>query len=194
MILEKKINSSFKEHLKIFNLSQRKIISNLPKIANIIYSSLIKGNKLLWCGNGGSASDCMHLSAEFVGKFKDKRKSLHSISITSDQAAITCIANDFGYKYIFSRQIEVIGKSNDILICLTTSGNSKNIIEALKTSKKKKIRTILISGNKGGRCAKYSDIQVIIPSKTTSRIQEITLFIGHLIIELVEKKLKDFKN
>ena len=90
----------------------------------------------------------MHLSAEFVGKFKNKRKSLHSISLTSDQAAITCIANDFGYKYIFSRQIEGIGKPKDILICLTTSGNSKNIIEALKTSKKKGIRTILISGNK----------------------------------------------
>ena len=192
MNLEKKINLSFKEHLKIFKLSQKKIISNLPNIVNIIYSSLSKGHKLLWCGNGGSASDCMHLSAEFVGKFKNKRKSLHSISLTSDQAAITCIANDFGYKYIFSRQIEGIGKPKDILICLTTSGNSKNIIEALKTSKKKGIRTILISGNKGGSCLKHSDIQVIIPSRTTSRIQETTLFLGHLIIELVEKKLKDF--
>lgn len=192
MNLEKKINLSFKEHLKIFKLSQKKIISNLPNIVNIIHSSLLKGNKLLWCGNGGSASDCMHLSAEFVGKFKDKRKSLNSISLTSDQAAITCIANDFGYKYIFSRQMEGIGKPNDILICLTTSGNSKNIIEALKISKIKNIRTILISGNKGGRCAKYSDMQVIIPSKITARIQETSLFIGHLIIELIEKKLKDF--
>ena len=183
MNLEKKINLSLKEHIKIFKLSQNKIISNLPKIISLIHSSLIKGNKLLWCGNGGSASDCMHLSAEFVGKFKDKRKSFNSISLTSDQAAITCIANDFGYKYIFSRQIEGIGKPNDILICMSTSGN---------ISKKKKIKTILISGNRGGRCAKYSDIQVIIPSKTTSRIQEIMLFIGHLIIELVEKKFKVF--
>lgn len=192
MNLEKKINLSLKEHIKIFKLSQNKIISNLPKIVSLIHSSLIKGNKLLWCGNGGSASDCMHLSAEFVGKFKDKRKSFNSISLTSDQAAITCIANDFGYKYIFSRQIEGIGKPNDILICMSTSGNSENIIEVLKISKKKKIKTILISGNRGGRCAKYSDIQVIIPSKTTSRIQEIMLFIGHLIIELVEKKFKVF--
>lgn len=192
MNLEKKINLSLKEHIKIFKLSQNKIISNLPKIISLIHSSLIKGNKLLWCGNGGSASDCMHLSAEFVGKFKDKRKSFNSISLTSDQAAITCIANDFGYKYIFSRQIEGIGKPNDILICMSTSGNSENIIEVLKISKKKKIKTILISGNRGGRCAKYSDIQVIIPSKTTSRIQEIMLFIGHLIIELVEKKFKVF--
>ncbi len=192
MNLDKKIKLSLKEHIKVFKLSQNKIISNLPKIVSLIHSCLIKGNKLLWCGNGGSASDCMHLSAEFVGKFKDKRKSLNSISLTSDQAAITCIANDFGYKYIFSRQIEGIGKPNDILICMSTSGNSENIIEALKISKKKKIKTILISGNRGGRGAKYSDIQVILPSKTTSRIQEIMLFIGHLIIELVEKKFKGF--
>ena len=192
MNLVKKINLSIKEHIKIFKLSQNKIISNLPKIVSLIHSSLIKGNKLLWCGNGGSASDSMHLSAEFVGKFKGKRKSFNSISLTSDQAAITCIANDFGYRYIFSRQIEGIGKPNDILICMSTSGNSENIIEALKISKKKRIKTILISGNRGGRCAKYSDIQVIIPSKTTSRIQEIMLFIGHLIIELVEKKFKVF--
>ena len=131
MNLDKKIKLSLKEHIKVFKLSQNKIISNLPKIVSLIHSCLIKDNKLLWCGNGGSASDCMHLSAEFVGKFKDKRKSLNSISLTSDQAAITCIANDFGYKYIFSRQIEGLGTKGDVLVAITTSGNSRNVLKAI---------------------------------------------------------------
>ena len=190
MNLEKKINLSFKEHLKIFKLSQKKIISNLPNIVNIIYSSLSKGHKLLWCGNGGSASDCMHLSAEFVGKFNKERISLNSISLCSDAPLITCIANDFGYENIFSRQIEGIAQKGDILVALSTSGESENIIRALKKAKNNKVYTIGFLGKGGGRAANYCDSKIIIPSISTPRIQEQHKLIGHVICQLIEIKLE----
>ena len=144
----------------------------------------------MWCGNGGSASDSMHLSTELIGRYKKKRRALRSVSLSSDQATLTCIANDFGYENIFSRQIEGLGKKGDVLICLTTSGNSKNIINALKCAKKKKIISILISGNKGGKCKIQSNHNIIIPSKSTARIQEMQLLIGHSIIESIEDKIR----
>jgi D-sedoheptulose 7-phosphate isomerase len=183
------INKNFIEHRELLEVCKKNLNRSIVKAVEIITNSIKKNNLILWCGNGGSASDSMHYSSEFIGRYKNNRRPLRSISLSSDQAAITCIANDFGYEKIFSRQVEGLGKAGDVLVCLTTSGNSKNIINAIKSAKKKKLQTLLISGNKGGKCAKLCSHKILIPSSTTSRIQEMQLIIGHLIIELVEKKL-----
>ena len=175
------INKNFVEHRELLEVCKKNLNRSIVKAVEIITNSIKKNNLILWCGNGGSASD--------IGRYKNNRKPLRSISLSSDQAAITCIANDFGYEKIFSRQVDGLGKAGDVLVCLTTSGNSKNIINAIKSAKKKKLQTLLISGNKGGKCAKLCSHEILIPSSTTSRIQEMQLIIGHLIIELAEKKL-----
>tara|TARA_Y100000389_G_C17427120_1_gene500239 strand:- start:21 stop:599 length:579 start_codon:yes stop_codon:yes gene_type:complete len=186
---KKIINKNFAEHREILAACEINLSKKIVKAVEMITNSLKKNNLILWCGNGGSASDSMHFSTEFIGRYKNNRKPLRSLSLSSDQAAITCIANDFGYEKIFSRQVEALGKNGDILICLTTSGNSKNIFNAIKAAKKKKLKTILIAGNKGGICKKLCTHEILIPTSITSRIQEMQLMIGHLIIELVEKKL-----
>ena len=188
--MKKIIDNSFLEHIKLANICKKKIANKIEDVAELIFLALKENNTLFWCGNGGSSSDSMHFSAEFIGRYKKNRKPLKSLSLASDQGAITCIANDFGYENIFSRQIQGIGRPGDILICLTTSGNSRNIINAVKAGNKKKLKTILISGNNGGKCSGLSSYEILIPSKITSRIQEMQKLIGHLIIELVEKKFK----
>ena len=184
------IKKSFKEHLRVTHLSLKLLKKKIFMASEAISETLINNGKLIFCGNGGSASDSLHLSSEFVGKFQNKRKPLSSISLSSDISNITCIANDFGYKKIFSRQLEAIGKKNDLLICLTTSGNSENIIECLKYAKNNLIKSILLSGISGGEAKKYSNINLLVPSKNTARIQEMHLLIGQTLCELVEKKMK----
>jgi D-sedoheptulose 7-phosphate isomerase len=179
------IDNNFSEHLKVLNES--KVLNKMIiEISELITQTLKNGNKIIWCGNGGSAADSMHLSTELIGRYKSNRKSLSSISLSADSVALTCIANDFGYEYIFSRQIEGVGKPNDVLVCLTTSGNSLNIVKAIATAKYMNIKTILISGNQGGKCSKLSDFELIIPSESTARIQEMQIFIGHIICDYVE--------
>jgi D-sedoheptulose 7-phosphate isomerase len=179
------IDNNFSEHLKVLNDS-RVLNKMIIEISELITQSLKNGNKIIWCGNGGSAADSMHLSTELIGRYKSNRKSLSSISLSADSVALTCIANDFGYEYIFSRQIEGVGKSGDVLVCLTTSGNSLNVEKAIITAKHMNIKTILMSGNKGGKCSKLSDFELIIPSESTARIQEMQIFIGHIICDYIE--------
>lgn len=183
------IDNNFSEHLEVLNNS-KVLKDKIIEFSKSINQALKNGNKIIWCGNGGSAADSMHLSTELIGRYKSNRKSLSSISLSSDSVAITCIANDFGYENIFSRQIEGVGKSGDVLVCLTTSGNSLNIIKAIKVAKLMNVKTILMSGNKGGKCSGLSDLELIIPSQSTARIQEIQIFIGHIICDYIEKNFK----
>jgi len=183
------VKKNFNQHLEV----QKKTLEILEKkiyLASEVISNCLKNNGLImWCGNGGSASDSMHLSAELIGKSKEKRKSLRSISLASDSSSITCIANDFGYENLFSRQLEGLGTKNDVLISLTTSGNSSNIINVLKRAKELNIKTILMSGNSGGSCAGMADIELLVPSTSTARIQEMHSLIGHSLCDLVEENL-----
>ena len=137
-------------------------------------------------GNGGSATDSQHFVAELIGRYKKSRKPYSSVSLSSDIGTITCIANDFGYENIFSRQLEALGKRNDLLIAFSTSGNSKNIINLLKTSKKKKIFSICLLGNKGGQSKNLCDYPVIISSMSTARIQEMHQIIYHNVCSLID--------
>ena len=171
--------------LKKIKLNNRQF-KNLCKIANL---TMQNNGKIIFCGNGGSAADSQHLAAELVVKYQKKRKALPAIAITTDTSILTSIGNDFSYDKIFSRQIEAIGQEKDLIICLTTSGNSKNIINAVKAAKKKKINCFSIVGNNGGKLKKIQSDLILIPSKKTSIIQICQLTLGHILCDYVEKNL-----
>lgn len=158
----------------------------LDKMAHAIIQALKSGNKLLLCGNGGSASDAQHIAAEFVGRFEKNRMSLPAIALTSDIAALTAIGNDFGFEKIFSRQIEGLGKKGDILIVLSTSGRSPNILDAITQAKHQGILTIGFTGKDGGILKDAVDICFIAKSHKTSYIQEAYMTSLHGICEVVE--------
>tara|TARA_B110000858_G_C17751015_1_gene449664 strand:+ start:462 stop:1025 length:564 start_codon:yes stop_codon:yes gene_type:complete len=157
--------------------------------ANMIIDSLDNNGKVIFCGNGGSAADAQHLSAEFVGRFLKNRQPLASLSLTTDTSAITAIGNDFSFDEIFSRQLEAIGNKGDILYAISTSGKSKNILKALQVAKKLGIKTIGITSVAGKDLNKFCDITIEVPSRRTDRIQEMHIATGHIICEIVENKL-----
>lgn len=154
--------------------------------ADIISNALKNNNTIFWCGNGGSAAESSHLAVELIGRFKGNRKSLPSISLNADASAITCIANDFGYDQIFARQLEGLGKNGDVLIVLSTSGKSENILEVLRTAKKMGVSSVALLGKGGGQAVSLSDLAIVIDSNETARIQEIHLLLGHTLCEYAE--------
>ena len=183
-----------KEIQKIFLQSSNTIESSaslstdIENAVKIITSSFRKGKKLVILGNGGSAADAQHIAAEFIGRFQRKRKSLPAIALTTDSSILTSIGNDFSFNDIFSRQVEGLVNSGDVVMGISTSGNSVNVINALKSAKSKNAKTISILGNNGGKIKKISDISIIVNSSSTPRIQEVHRIIYHIICELVEKK------
>jgi D-sedoheptulose 7-phosphate isomerase len=160
--------------------------TNFDKCAKVIVDTLKNNGTIFWCGNGGSASESSHLAVELIGRFKNNRKSLPSISLNADSSAITCIANDFGYEEIFARQLEGLGKKDDILIVLSTSGESENILRVLRKAKDMNITSIALLGKGGGRAASQANLTIIVNSDETARIQEIHLLLGHTLCEYVE--------
>jgi len=184
--LKKSIQNSIKLKKKIFSL-KKEIDQSISKI----YLTLESGNKVLICGNGGSAAEAQHLAAEFLVRLNPKinRKSFPIIALALDTSTITACGNDFGFQKIFSRNLDGIGNPGDLLLCLSTSGNSNNIIQVLKTAKKKKIYSMSLLGRGGGKAKKISDHIIIIPSANTALIQEEHLFLGHYMLNEVEKKL-----
>ena len=173
-------------NIKIFQNTAFEL--NLLKISKIVNKCINSQNKILTCGNGGSATQASHFSTELIARFKKKykRNAHNSIALGSDMSLLTAIGNDYGFDNIFSRQIEGIGKKKDLLILFSTSGNSKNLIKAVKKASSMKLKTISITGNSGGKLKKLSNLNINIPSNDTARIQECHLFIIHLITELVE--------
>jgi len=184
------LEKSIKENIKIKKLlfKKKKIIC---KIINQIYLTLNNKGKILTCGNGGSAADAQHLAAEFMVRLRPNinRAPLPVISLALDSSTITACGNDIGFEKIFSRNLQAIGSNKDLLLCISTSGNSKNIIEVLKMSTKMKIPSISFLGNNGGLAKKRSDLSLIVPSKNVARIQEAHIFLGHYIFEQVENKI-----
>ena len=162
---------------------------SIEKVANIFIHCLENDGTIFWCGNGGSASDSQHLAGELVGRFVDERKPLKSISLTADSAVMTCIVNDYGYEHIFSRQIEALGSNGDVLVGITTSGNSKNVLNAFEVAKNKGVRVIGLLGKGGGAAKDLVDESIIIPSNSTARVQEMHILIGHILCELIEEGL-----
>ena len=151
-----------------------------------ILQSLKNGGKLLTCGNGGSAADAMHLAEELIGRYCRDRRALPAICLNADPTAITCICNDYGYEKVFSRGIEALGKAGDVLVGFTTSGNSANVLTAFATAKSLGITTILLAGKDGGKARGTCDHEIIVPSDTTSRIQEIHTLVLHQWLEAID--------
>jgi len=164
-------------------------IKNFDKICKKSLQVIRNNKKIIFFGNGGSAADSQHLATELSIKYKKKRKAISGLALSADTSAITASGNDFGFKYIFSRQLEAIGKTGDIAIALTTSGNSQNLIEAFKLANKKKIFTACFSGNKGGKLKKFSKYPVIIPSNNTSIIQVVELLMGQVLCDYLEQNV-----
>ena len=181
------IKKSIEEHFRLKeNILKEK--ESIKRIGKLIVNSLNKGNKILFAGNGGSAADAQHLAAEFVGRFYKERVPLAVIALTTDTSIITAVGNDYGYEEIFTRQLNAIGKSGDILFMISTSGNSKNLINLIPIANQLKVTTIGLLGKNGGELGKLVDIPIIIPSNTTARIQEMHILIGHIICGLVDNE------
>jgi D-sedoheptulose 7-phosphate isomerase len=186
-IIKKNFIDSIKAKKKF--LRSVRNIKNLIKISKIIKNKYQEGGKIYFAGNGGSASDSNHLSSELISRLSKNRNAIPSGSLNENISLITAIANDYSYNKIFKRQIESNLNDNDIFFSISTSGNSKNIIEALKICKKKKIISILLTGKSGGIAKKYSDLVINVPSTRTQTIQEVHILIGHCICQILEDSI-----
>jgi len=185
-----KINKEIKKIIEDSIKVKKEIsIISIIEICNLIINSYKNNGKLLVCGNGGSAADAQHMAGEFINRFLIERAPLPCLALTTDTSVITSISNDFGFEDIFSKQVEALGKKGDILIGISTSGNSKNIIKAIEIAKKKQISTVCLLGNDGGILSKLCDYPLIVNSTSTPRIQETHILIIHIICEIVEKSL-----
>jgi D-sedoheptulose 7-phosphate isomerase len=174
-------------NVKRLVLDDDELIHVIHESVEVITNAFKNGNHVYFCGNGGSAADAQHLAAEFSGRFYTDRKALPAEALHCNTSYLTAVANDYSYDVIYSRLIDGIGKAGDILIGLSTSGNSGNIVKAFETAKQKEIITIGMTGSTGGKMKELSDFLINIPSTDTPRIQESHILIGHIICELVEK-------
>ncbi len=147
------------------------------------------GGKVLLCGNGGSAADCQHIAAEFTGRFIEERRPLAAIALNTDTSALTCIGNDYGFDEVFGRQVLALGQPRDCLIAISTSGNSRNVIIAVRAAKSIGMLTLGLSGRDGGELAQCCDLNIVVPSQVTARIQEAHILIGHTLCGGVEQQL-----
>ena len=184
--IEQLINNSAEIIKKTSSLS-----GEIQKVINEIIRCLKNGNKVILFGNGGSAADAQHIAAEFIGRFELERKSLAAIALTTDTSVITSLSNDYDYDVVFSRQCESLVSKGDVVIGISTSGNSKNVYEGIKTSKNKGASIITLLGNKGGKIKELSDISIIVDSSITSQIQEAHRVIYHTICKIVERQLSE---
>ncbi|HEX5691205.1 MAG TPA: SIS domain-containing protein [Roseiflexaceae bacterium] len=169
--------------------SLAELTDTIDHIAARVRDSLLEGHLLLTCGNGGSATDAQHLAEELTGRYRSNRRALPAIALTADTAALTCIANDFGYEQVFARQVEALARPGDLLLCFSTSGNSPNILAALAAARVRGAYSIAILGKDGGAARELADIPLVVASADTARIQEAHLQILHYICEVVEEAL-----
>lgn len=188
--LRSHLTQSFKDGAALLELflSKESNLDNVVNASELLSRQFQSGNKVLICGNGGSACDAMHFAEEFTGRYRQDRKALPALSLT-DPAHITCVGNDYGFSSIFSRGVEAFGVKGDVLIGLSTSGNSENIIQAVKAASLKNMHTLLLLGKDGGKLKGMADIELIIPGSTADRIQELHMMILHIFIEGVERVL-----
>lgn len=179
---------NLRQHLDLFS-SLKSLDEPVTCAAAMIAESLRNGGKLLLCGNGGSAADCQHIAAEFTGRFIKDRPPICAISLTTDTSALTCIGNDYSFNEIFSRQVSALGRPGDVLLGITTSGNSANVLAAVEAAHALSIQTIGLLGHDGGKALQACMHSVVVPSDVTARIQEAHILIGHTICGMVEKEL-----
>lgn len=189
MISSEKIVAALRETGQLHQQLPAEQVARVAKAAELMVKAIGAGRKVIWFGNGGSATQSQHMAAEFVGRFVKERRSLPSISLTENMASVTAIANDYAYDQIFARQLEGLAQPGDIAVGLSTSGNSRNVALALEKAKLLKLPTIGLTGGSGGKMNGLCDICICVPSTVTARIQEVHLTIGHILCGLVEDAL-----
>jgi D-sedoheptulose 7-phosphate isomerase len=187
--MEDLILKRFEESIDVQRRFLKENLSKLLEVVQLIVHTFQSGNKLLLFGNGGSASEAQHLAAEFVNRYEIERPPLPAIALTTDTSILTSVSNDLSFDEIFSKQLHAIGRKGDIAIGISTSGNSSNVIRAFEVAKEIGIKTVAITGNDGGKLAKRADLSLIVPSRSTPRIQETHSLIGHILCEMVEQTL-----
>ena len=180
------ITGAFDAHQRVLEKS-RALIPTISAMADICREALERGNKILVCGNGGSAADAQHIAAEFVGRFHNERISLPAIALTTDTSILTAVANDYSYDRVFARQVEGLGRPGDVLWGISTSGNSANVVEALKMAKEKGLVTIGSTGKDGGKMVSLCREILVVPDDNTARIQEIHMLAAHSICEVIDE-------
>ncbi len=186
------IENELNEAAEVLNkfLSMPESIANIEEAAGLIVASLKNGGKVLSCGNGGSACDAMHFAEEMTGRFRENREPLPAIAI-ADPSHITCTSNDFGFNYVFSRYLRALGQKGDVLLAISTSGNSENVLRAAELAKQRDIKIIALTGKNGGSLAEFADVLINVPHNGYSdRIQEVHIKVIHILILLIEKSMK----
>jgi D-sedoheptulose 7-phosphate isomerase len=191
MSFSEKIKTILAESIEVKHqvLQNADFLLSIEEVVNTIVKGYQQNKKVLFCGNGGSAADAQHLAAELSGRFFLNRKPLFAEALHVNSSYVTATANDYGYDYVYSRLVEAMGQEGDILMAFSTSGNSGNVVNALKIAKEKGLTTIGFTGEKGGKMNEFSDILFCVPSNNTPRIQEVHITIGHIICELTEQQL-----
>ena len=177
------------ESANIKRLMAQNLSDIIAKVAKIVIDTYKAGGKVFLIGNGGSAADAQHIAAELVGRFKLERKGLPAIALTSNTSILTALANDYGYDTVFSRQLEALANDKDVLIAITTSGTSPNILKAVDVARSKNVKVIGLAGGNGGELKAVADLTIIVPSDNIPRIQEAHITVGHIICNLVEREL-----
>ncbi len=185
------IENSLQQHLQVINSLQAESMTAIRQCARVIFEALSENHKVLLCGNGGSAADAQHIAAEFIGRFEEERRGWPALALTTDTSTLTSVSNDYGYEQVFSRQVEALAQKGDVLVAISTSGNSPNVIAAVMSAQRLGCRTIGLTGARGKRLASLCDASVLVPSTRTARIQEAHNIIGHLWCELVDELLKE---
>lgn len=180
------IIEELKDHQQLIQKVIDSLSGDIEKACEMIVSVIKSGNKVLLAGNGGSAADAQHIAAELSGRFVKDRRALPGIALTVDTSALTSIANDYGYEHVFSRQLEAFGKEGDLFIGISTSGNSQGILKAFEAAKKLNCKTLGLSGRDGGKMKGNCDLNIVVPSPTTARIQEMHILIGHILCKAVD--------
>jgi D-sedoheptulose 7-phosphate isomerase len=181
------IRQRIEESIAVKQSFPEKLIQNIALAAKAIVESYNNGGKLILFGNGGSAADAQHIACELVGRFLMERRALEAISLSANASVLTCLGNDYGYERVFERQIEAAAKAGDVVVGLSASGNSPNVLKALKRARKIGCTTVCMTGRSGGKMKRFADVLLNVPSNVTPRIQESHVLIGHIICELVEQ-------
>lgn len=187
--MNQKILKAFQESIKVKERFIEENIDTVMEVSRLIASAFSEGRKLILFGNGGSATDASHISAEFMGRFKRERPGLPAISLNTDMALITALSNDYGYSEVFSRQLKTIAEEGDVVIAISTSGDSPNVLKAVDVARRKKLKTIAFTGAKGEKLASKVDYAFLVPSDKTPRIQETHITLGHVLCQMVEEIL-----